>query len=59
LHRKIPYHTASEKFREEMFNDGLHLTAQGYDLLGNLVGKHLVNLLKEGDSIERQEGTKV
>jgi lysophospholipase L1-like esterase len=59
LHSKIPYHTASEVFREEMFDDGLHLTSQGYDFFGSLVGKHLVNLLKEDKSIEGQEETRV
>ncbi|KAJ5573524.1 SGNH hydrolase [Penicillium hispanicum] len=43
---KIPYHAASETFREETFDDGLHLTAKGYDFMGSLVGEHLVALLK-------------
>jgi hypothetical protein len=46
LHGKIPYHSASESFRGEMFDDGLHLTAKGYDLMGTVVGEHLVNLIK-------------
>lgn len=30
-----------------MFDDGLHLTAKGYDLMGSVVGAHLITLLKE------------
>ncbi|KAJ6107851.1 SGNH hydrolase [Penicillium sp. IBT 18751x] len=47
LHSKIPYHSATEAFQREMFDDGLHLTAMGYDLMGTVVGESLVNLIKE------------
>jgi len=32
-----------------MFDDGLHLTAKGYDLMGTVVGKRLVSLIKEAE----------
>ncbi|KAJ6041591.1 SGNH hydrolase [Penicillium canescens] len=54
LHSKIPYHTGSENFREEIFDDGLHLTARGYDLMGSMIGEHLANLLKEEKGLERE-----
>ncbi|KAJ5149236.1 hypothetical protein N7448_000814 [Penicillium atrosanguineum] len=47
LHSKIPYHSATENFQMEMFDDGLHLTAKGYDLMGIVVGERLVTLIKE------------
>ena len=30
--KHIMYHSATEKFRELIFNGGLYLTAEGYDL---------------------------
>lgn len=30
-----------------MFDDGLHLTGRGYDLMGTVVGERLVSLIKE------------
>lgn len=35
-----------------MFDDGLHLTVQGYDLMGSLVGAHLVSLLKAEQTLD-------
>ncbi|KAG5926826.1 hypothetical protein E4U42_002932 [Claviceps africana] len=34
LYSKIPYHSLSEQDRERYWDDGLHLTAQGYDWMG-------------------------
>lgn len=42
LHKHIPYHSATEDFRELIFDDGLHLTAEGYDLVGDLVADWLI-----------------
>ncbi|KAF4211372.1 hypothetical protein CNMCM8980_002218 [Aspergillus fumigatiaffinis] len=50
LHGKVPYHNATEEFRKRIWDDGLHLTAEGYKLVGEVVGEHLVALLKEKGS---------
>ncbi|KAG5985089.1 hypothetical protein E4U55_001592 [Claviceps digitariae] len=34
LYSKIPYHLLSEQDKERYWDDGLHLTAQGYDWMG-------------------------
>ncbi|GIK06327.1 hypothetical protein Aspvir_001974 [Aspergillus viridinutans] len=47
LHGKLPYHDATEEFREKIWDDGLHLTAEGYKLVGEVVGEHLIALLKD------------
>ncbi|RLL93258.1 hypothetical protein CFD26_102360 [Aspergillus turcosus] len=47
LHGKLPYHNATEEFREKIWDDGLHLTAEGYKLVGDVVGEHLIALLKD------------
>ncbi|KAJ5886099.1 SGNH hydrolase [Penicillium subrubescens] len=44
LKSKIPYRSATHAFRDGIFDDGLHLTPAGYDLMGNIVGAHLINL---------------
>jgi lysophospholipase L1-like esterase len=38
----------------EMFDDGLHLTAKGYDLMGSVVGERLVTLIKEEQGLNGQ-----
>ncbi|KAH1271686.1 hypothetical protein KXW91_006008 [Aspergillus fumigatus] len=47
LHGKVPYHNATEEFRKRIWDDGLHFTAEGYDLVGEVVGEHLIALLKD------------
>ncbi|KAJ5690560.1 SGNH hydrolase [Penicillium macrosclerotiorum] len=42
---RIPYHSASPEFQENMFDDGLHLTPAGYDFMGTIIAEHLVSLL--------------
>ncbi|KAJ5724784.1 hypothetical protein N7493_006512 [Penicillium malachiteum] len=44
LCRAIPYHDATEEFREQMFDDGLHLTEEGYDVMGTVIAKHFAPL---------------
>ncbi|RHZ43193.1 SGNH/GDSL hydrolase family protein [Aspergillus thermomutatus] len=47
LHGALPYHNATEEFKEKIWDDGLHLTAEGYRLVGDVVGEHLIALLKD------------
>ncbi|KAJ5548555.1 hypothetical protein N7513_005789 [Penicillium frequentans] len=53
---KIPYHGSTEQFIEEIFDDGLHLTAKGYDLMGQVIGEHLAGILKEESDGQAQNG---
>ncbi|CAI7677053.1 unnamed protein product [Penicillium manginii] len=46
LHAAIPYHSASKEFQNKVFDDGLHLTPHGYDLMGQAIGEHLAGLLR-------------
>ncbi|PKY05169.1 SGNH hydrolase [Aspergillus campestris IBT 28561] len=52
LHAKIPYHASSEEFKEKMWDDGLHLTPHGYDLVGNEVADHLIELIQSSGGLE-------
>ena len=42
LARAVPYHALSEEERDEIWDDGLHLTKEGYDLMGRRIGEFLV-----------------
>ncbi|KAG6003534.1 hypothetical protein E4U21_001934 [Claviceps maximensis] len=39
LHSKLPYHSLSEQDNERYWDDGLHLTAQGYDWMGRHIAE--------------------
>jgi hypothetical protein len=49
----MPYHSLSKERRVEIWDDSLHFTEQGYDIIGNHVGKKLAELL--GNSVEVPE----
>lgn len=42
----IRYHGISEKTRERLWDDGLHLTAAGYEVMGKAVAARLFELLQ-------------
>lgn len=47
LSSAIPYFSLDEKRRKEIWaNDGLHLTAKGYDLAGQKIAEKLIAILK-------------
>ncbi|KAJ5633087.1 SGNH hydrolase [Penicillium lividum] len=47
LQSRIPYHSSDEKFIENHFDDGLHLTPEGYDFMGRLIAERMIGLLKD------------
>ncbi|RAO72904.1 uncharacterized protein BHQ10_008916 [Talaromyces amestolkiae] len=50
LKSAIPYHDMDEQRREENWDDGLHLTDKGYDLMGEVVSERLLELLTKPPS---------
>ncbi|CAJ2503868.1 Uu.00g112620.m01.CDS01 [Anthostomella pinea] len=47
LHKAIPYHAMSDEDRERYWDsDGVHLTAAGYDLMGEKVAEGLIRIIK-------------
>ena len=38
-----------EDQRNELWDDGLHFIDEGYNHVGQLVGKHLIDILKRAD----------
>ena len=47
LKSKIPYHSLTEEQRETYWDDGLHLTAEGYDWMGDHIADALIPLVKQ------------
>ncbi|GAM43934.1 hypothetical protein TCE0_060f19153 [Talaromyces pinophilus] len=45
LKSAIPYHDMNEQRREEIWDDGLHFTDKGYDLMGEVISERLLELL--------------
>ena len=46
----IPYHDMDEQLREEIWDDGLHFTDKGYDLMGEVISERLLELLTKPSS---------
>ncbi|EPE36622.1 SGNH hydrolase [Glarea lozoyensis ATCC 20868] len=67
----IPFQSLPEKRRNELWDDGVHFTHEGYDLMGNLIGERLVEIITaqlnesatgeedEGEEEEEEEGEAV
>jgi hypothetical protein len=49
LHQRIKYHEMEEAEREIIWDDGLHLTEEGYERMGLLIGRRLLGILEGGE----------
>ncbi|KAL3418641.1 GDSL-like Lipase/Acylhydrolase [Phlyctema vagabunda] len=47
LHAAIPWTSMPEDRREEIWDDGVHFTEEGYDLMGSLVAGRLLEIMQE------------
>ena len=45
LCRAVPYFSMEESKRDTIWDDGLHLTKGGYEMMGNAIAAHLIELL--------------
>jgi lysophospholipase L1-like esterase len=41
----MPYHGESEENRKEIWDDGLHFTPYGYNVMGDFIAQRMVELL--------------
>ena len=51
LHDAVPYFSMSEADRERYWDDAVHFTPDGYDLIGQKVGQALVSMLVKDKAI--------
>ncbi len=49
LTEKIPYHTLTEFQKNMYWGDGVHLTEQGYDWMGEHIADALIEILRKQD----------
>ena len=47
LYSKIPYATLDEAERDRLWDDGLHLTGEGYKMMGDVIAVRLFEILQE------------
>ncbi|KAF8847292.1 SGNH hydrolase [Acephala macrosclerotiorum] len=47
LHAQMPYHDITEEERRGRWDDNLHFTPKGYEMIGEMVGARLVGILSE------------
>jgi hypothetical protein len=47
LASKMPYEGISEEERKDIWDDGVHFTEKGYDLMGMIIAKRLIELISE------------
>lgn len=50
LKSAIPYHDMEEQRQKQIWDDRLHFTAQGYDLMGEVIAQRLLELLRQSSS---------
>ena len=48
----VPYFNMNEAKRGLIWDDGLHLTEDGYEMMGNAIAAHLIELLKASNNAE-------
>ncbi|EKD19074.1 GDSL-like Lipase/Acylhydrolase [Drepanopeziza brunnea f. sp. 'multigermtubi' MB_m1] len=56
LFRAISFWDMPEKRRRDIWDDGLHFTAEGYDLMGKLLAARLIELIEEEERLEPEKG---
>ncbi len=53
LKTKLPYFSMPERERKEIWDDGTHFTAKGYDMMGNIIADRIIELVSEDGVIEQ------
>ena len=50
----VPYFAMDKAKQDMIWDDGLHLTKEGYEMMGNAIGAHLVELLKSSEDAKTE-----
>jgi len=48
----IPYFALEEAKRDNVWDDGLHLTEEGYRMMGDAIAAHMIKLLHSLESVK-------
>ena len=57
LYSAVPYFSLDDAKQELIWDDGLHLTKEGYEMMGNAITARLIELLQTGDKAKAGEKT--
>ncbi len=49
FNKKIPYWAIPEDERQEIWDDNVHLTAKGYDLMGRMIAERIVEIIQSNE----------
>ncbi|KAH8656985.1 SGNH hydrolase-type esterase domain-containing protein [Tricladium varicosporioides] len=55
LHNIVPWKTATPAQRKEIWDDGIHFTPKGYDLIGNVIAGKIIDLVSKRNSLATQD----
>ena len=50
----VPYFSMDDAKQELVWDDGLHLTEDGYEMMGNAIGAHLIELLNTSNDTKNK-----
>ncbi len=59
LRAAVPYFDMSDFLRERIWDDGLHLTMAGYEMMGQAIAAKLIELLQVGEKPVNTDGKTV
>lgn len=50
----VPYFSMDDAKQELIWDDGLHLTKDGYEMMGNAIAVHLIEFLKTSNDAKNK-----
>lgn len=54
----VPYFALEEAKRDNIWDDGLHLTEEGYKMMGDAIAVHMIKLLQSLESVKNARNPK-
>jgi len=51
LHKEMPFHNLSEEQRRNIWDDGVHFTEKGYQIMGEKVADRLIEIIGGLDKV--------
>ena len=55
----VPYFALEEAKRDNIWDDGLHLTEEGYKMMADAIAAHMIKLLQSLESVKNVRRSKV
>lgn len=55
----VPYFALEEAKRDKIWDDGLHLTEEGYKMMGDAIAAHMIKMLQSLGSVKNVRSPQV